>query len=46
MENIGIEIKNNLEKIDNKIIENQNEFLESYIEKAINSDIDIGLKEA
>lgn len=46
MENIGIEIKNNLEKIDNKIIENQNEFLESYIGKAINSAIDIGLKAA
>lgn len=46
MENIGIEIKNNLEKIDNKIIENQNEFLGSYIGKAINSAIDIGLKAA
>ena len=46
MENIGSEIKNNLEKIDNKIIENQNEFLGSYIGKAINSAIDIGLKAA
>ncbi len=44
MDNLTLEINNNLEKIDNKIIENQNKFLETDIGKAINSAIDIGLK--
>lgn len=44
MENLTLEINNTLEKIDNKIIENQNKFLETDIGKAINSAIDIGLK--
>lgn len=44
MDNLTLEISNNLEKIDNKIIESQNKFLETDIGKAINSAIDIGLK--
>lgn len=44
MNNLTLEINNNLEKIDNKIIESQNKFLETDIGKAINSAMDIGLK--
>lgn len=44
MKELGIEVNMMLEKIDNKLVENQNKFLEGDIGKAINSAIDIGLK--
>lgn len=46
MENLTLEINNTLEKIDSKILESQNKFLETDIGKAINSAVDIGLKVA
>lgn len=46
MEELGLDLNNNLEKISNKIGEVQTKFLESDIGKAVNSAIDIGLKAA